>query len=54
MGDVLLQDLWFHQVDGVVIENVVSEGELVYVRARTAVERAGCPACRTLSARLHS
>lgn len=47
-------DLWFHQVDGVVIENVVSEGELVTVWARTAVERAGCPACGTLSARVHS
>ncbi len=51
---MLLQDLWFHQVDGVVIENVVSEGELVAVRARTAVEQAVCPACGTLSARVHS
>ncbi|MFE2707184.1 transposase family protein [Streptomyces mirabilis] len=54
MGDVLFLDLWFHQVEGVVIENVVSEGELVAVRARTAVERAACPACGTLSARVHS
>lgn len=51
---MLLQDLWFHQVESVVIENVVSEGELVAVRARTAVERAACPACGTLSARVHS
>jgi transposase len=37
-----------------VIENVVPEGELVAVRARTAVERAACPSCGTLSARVHS
>ncbi|MET7913970.1 ISL3 family transposase [Streptomyces avermitilis] len=36
------------------IENVVSDGELVAVRARTAAERAVCPACGTLSSRVHS
>ncbi|MFM9477361.1 MULTISPECIES: ISL3 family transposase [Streptomyces] len=54
MGDVLLQDLWFHQVEGVVIENVVPDGELVAVRARAAAERAVCPACGTQSSRVHS
>ncbi|MGW6362450.1 ISL3 family transposase [Streptomyces sp. NPDC055092] len=54
MADVLFQDLWFHQVEGVVIENVVSEGELVAVRARTAAERVVCPSCGTLSSRVHS
>ncbi|MEV6758447.1 ISL3 family transposase [Streptomyces sp. NPDC051214] len=54
MGDVLLQDLWFHQVEGVVIENVVPDGELVAVRARAAAERAVCPACGTRSSRVHS
>lgn len=44
MADVLLQDLWFHQVEGVVIDQAVSEGELVAVRARTVAERAACPA----------
>jgi hypothetical protein len=29
VGDVLLQDLWSHQVEGVVIENAVVDGELV-------------------------
>ncbi|MEQ6028314.1 transposase family protein [Streptomyces salinarius] len=54
MADVLLQDLWFHQVDGVVVECVIPDGELVVVRARTAAERAACPACETASARVHS
>ncbi|MEU0375531.1 transposase family protein [Streptomyces sp. NPDC006283] len=54
MADVLLQDLWFHQVEGVVIENVVPDGELVVVRARAAAERAVCPACGTGSSRVHS
>ncbi|MFI7301301.1 hypothetical protein [Streptomyces sp. NPDC050121] len=40
MGDVLLQDLWFHQVEGVMIENAVVDGELVVVRARASAERA--------------
>ncbi|MFI9617242.1 ISL3 family transposase [Streptomyces sp. NPDC052023] len=54
MGDVLLQDLWFHQVDGVLIENVVADGELVVVRARASARRAGCPVCGTVSSRVHS
>ncbi|MET8136841.1 transposase family protein [Streptomyces sp. NPDC005251] len=54
MGDVLLQYLRFHLVEGVVIENALPDGELVAVRARTAAERAACPACGTLSARAHS
>ncbi|WP_043687257.1 ISL3 family transposase [Streptomyces xylophagus] len=54
MGDVLLRDLWFHQVEGVEVENAVSEGELVTVRARTGAVQAACPACGTLSSRVHS
>ncbi|MFM9576959.1 ISL3 family transposase, partial [Streptomyces turgidiscabies] len=54
MGDVFLQDLWFHQVEGVVIENAVVDGELVVVRARASAERAACPACGTVSGRVHS
>ncbi|MFF8103437.1 ISL3 family transposase [Streptomyces sp. NPDC016640] len=54
MDDVLLQDLWFHKVEGVVIENVVLDSELVVVRARTSAERAVCPTCGTASARVHS
>ncbi|MEU6230653.1 transposase family protein [Streptomyces sp. NPDC047042] len=54
MGEVLLQDLWFHQVEGVEVENAVSEGQLVTVRARTGAEHAACPACGTLSSRVHS
>ncbi|WP_405576420.1 ISL3 family transposase [Streptomyces sp. NBC_01092] len=52
--DALLQDLWFHQVEGVLIEDVEPDGELVVVRARASAERAGCPACGTVSARVHS
>ncbi|WP_167529509.1 hypothetical protein [Streptomyces spinoverrucosus] len=51
VGDVFLQDLWFHQVEGVVIENAVDDGELVVVRARASAERAACPACGTVSGR---
>ncbi|WP_461091523.1 transposase family protein [Streptomyces incanus] len=54
MGDVFLQDLWFHQVEGVVIENAVVDGELVVVRARASAERAACPACGRVSGRVHS
>ncbi|MEU9247898.1 ISL3 family transposase [Streptomyces sp. NPDC048385] len=54
MADVLLQDLWFHQVEGVVVESVITDGELVVVRARTAAGRVACPACGTASARVHS
>lgn len=54
MADVLLQDLWFHQVDDVVIEKVLPDRELVVVQARTSAERAACPACGTASARVHS
>ncbi|WP_406175718.1 transposase family protein [Streptomyces sp. NBC_00996] len=54
MGDVLLQDLWFHQVEGVLIENVAIDGQLVVVQARTAAQRVACPACGTKSARVHS
>ncbi|WP_217212950.1 transposase family protein [Streptomyces sp. AC550_RSS872] len=54
MGDVLLQDLWFHQVAGVVLENAVAEGKLVIVLARTTASQAACPACGTLSSRVHS
>ncbi|MYS80003.1 MULTISPECIES: transposase family protein [Streptomycetaceae] len=54
MGDELLQDLWFHRVDGVLVENVATDGELVVVRARVTAERAGCPGCGVVSARVHS
>ncbi|MCC9705493.1 ISL3 family transposase [Streptomyces sp. MNU76] len=54
MGDVFLQDLWFHPVEGVVLENAVADGELVIVRARASAERAACPACSTTSGRVHS
>ncbi|WP_326770706.1 transposase family protein (plasmid) [Streptomyces sp. NBC_01591] len=54
MADVLLHDLWFHQVDDVVIEKVLADGELVVVQARTSAERVACPACGTASARVHS
>lgn len=54
MGDVLVQDLWFYQVEGVEVESAVSEGELVIVRARTGGEQTACPACGTLSSRIHS
>ncbi|MFH9969672.1 transposase family protein [Streptomyces mirabilis] len=54
MGDDFLQNLWFHQVEGVVIENAAVDGELVVVRARASAERAACPACGTVSGRVHS
>ncbi|MFI6730685.1 transposase family protein, partial [Streptomyces atratus] len=54
MADVLLQDLWFHRVEGAVIEDVVSDGEFVVVQARASADRAVCPACGTTSARVHS
>ena len=39
-SDVLLQDLWFHQVEGIVLKRVVVDGQLVVVRARASAERA--------------
>lgn len=49
MGDALLRDLWFPNAEGVLIEDVVVDDELVVVRANASVERAECPACGTLS-----
>ncbi|MEU6273059.1 ISL3 family transposase [Streptomyces populi] len=54
MADALLQDLWFHQVEGVVVESVTPDGGSVVVRARTAAERIACPACGAVSARVRS
>ncbi|MFM9633524.1 MULTISPECIES: transposase family protein [Streptomyces] len=54
MRDVFLQDLWFHRVESIVIENAVSDGKLVVVRARASAKRAACPACSTTSGRVHS
>lgn len=54
MGDVFLQDLWFHQAEGVVIEKAVVDEELVLVRARASAEQAACHACGTTSGRVHS
>jgi len=54
VGDALLQDLWFHQVEGVEIKSIVPDRELVVVRARASAEQAVCPACGTASARVHS
>lgn len=54
MGDVLLQDLWFHRVEGVRIERVVIDGELVVVCARTTAGEAACPSCGGISTRVHS
>ncbi|MFA3843317.1 hypothetical protein [Streptomyces aureus] len=54
MADVLLQDLWFHRVEDVVIENVAADGELVAVRARASAQRAVCPGSGAVSARVHS
>lgn len=51
---MLLQDLWFRQVEGVVIEKVVPGDELVLVQAHTSAKRAACPACGTASTRIHS
>ncbi|MGW1744333.1 transposase family protein [Streptomyces sp. NPDC002092] len=52
-GEAEAQAPWFHQVEDVVSENVVSAGGLVAVRARTAVDRAACPECGTLTVRVH-
>lgn len=54
MRDVLLQDLWFHRVDEVQIEEVAVDSECVRVRARAVAVRVGCPGCGMLSSRVHS
>ncbi|MGW2936613.1 ISL3 family transposase [Streptomyces sp. NPDC001156] len=54
MGDVVLADLWRHQVEGVLIEDVLLDGEFVIVRARAVAEQAGCPGCGVASSRVHS
>ncbi|MFJ6686904.1 hypothetical protein [Streptomyces werraensis] len=53
-GDVFLQDLWFHQAEGVVIEKAVADGELVFVRARASAEQAAYHACGTTWGRVRS
>lgn len=54
MGDTLLQDLWFRQTDGVVIEGIDTDDELVLIRARAQEVQAACPSCGVLSGRVHS
>lgn len=54
MGDVLLQDLWFHRFQDVLIENVAVDGEFVLVRARATAGLADCPDCGVMSSRVHS
>ncbi|MQY40999.1 hypothetical protein SRB17_90360 [Streptomyces sp. RB17] len=54
MGDTFLRDLWFHRVDGVQVETVVTDAELVMVKARSTAGQAACSACGVVSARVHS
>ncbi|MFI2304516.1 transposase family protein [Actinacidiphila glaucinigra] len=54
MGDVVLADLWCHQVEGVLIEDALLDGEFVIVRARAVADQAGCPGCGVASSRVHS
>ncbi|MGY4928459.1 ISL3 family transposase [Streptomyces sp. 900105755] len=54
MSDVVSRDLWFPQVDGVLVEEVLVDGELVVVRARSGAVGAECPGCGTVSGRVHS
>ncbi|GHC72922.1 hypothetical protein GCM10010507_60150 [Streptomyces cinnamoneus] len=35
MSDALLQDLWFHQTDGIAIDSIDTDDESVVIRART-------------------
>ncbi|MFD8079643.1 ISL3 family transposase [Streptomyces sp. NPDC059718] len=54
MGDVVLADLWCHQVEGVVIEDALLDGEFVILRARAVSEQARCPGCGVATSRVHS
>ncbi|MBT1187766.1 ISL3 family transposase [Streptomyces sp. CJ_13] len=52
--DLLLQDLWFHHADDVVLDTIAVRGELVTVQAAARSGRAICPGCGTSSNRVHS
>ncbi|MFD9474072.1 hypothetical protein [Streptomyces goshikiensis] len=54
MTDALLQDLWFHRADGVVLDTAAIRDELVTVQAAATTGRAECPVCGTTSALVHS
>ncbi|MFE3205593.1 ISL3 family transposase [Embleya sp. NPDC059237] len=54
MADALLQDLWFHRADDVVLDTIAIRDELVTVQAAATTGRAECPACGTTSTRVHS
>ncbi|MFJ9752810.1 transposase family protein [Streptomyces chartreusis] len=54
MDDALLQDLWFHHADGVVLDTITINGPRVTIHAATITVRADCPSCGTSSTRIHS
>ncbi|GHC72934.1 ISL3 family transposase [Streptomyces cinnamoneus] len=54
MSDALLQDLWFHQTDGIAIDSIDTDDESVVIRARAQGLTAACPSCGVLSGRVHS
>jgi transposase len=54
VSDVVSGDLWFPQVDGVLVEDLLVNGELVVLRARSEAVEVACPGCGTASSRVHS
>ncbi|MFJ9953594.1 ISL3 family transposase [Kitasatospora sp. NPDC091207] len=47
-------DLWFPRVDGVLVEGVLVEAELVVLRVRAETVGVACPDCGSVSSRVHS
>ncbi|MGW3152131.1 ISL3 family transposase [Streptomyces sp. NPDC001177] len=54
MADDLLQDLWFHCADNVVLDTITVHRQRITVRAATTSAKAVCPSCGTSSSRVHS
>ncbi|MFF4225086.1 transposase family protein [Streptomyces abikoensis] len=54
MADALLQDLWFHQTDGIALDGIDADDEPAVIRARAQGLQAACPSCGVLSDYVHS
>ncbi|WP_244330221.1 ISL3 family transposase [Streptomyces prasinus] len=54
MSDVIVEDVLFPDLDGLLVQDVQLVGDEVQVAARTCATGAGCPTCGALSLRVHS
>ncbi len=54
MGDVIVEDVLFPDLEGLLVRDITLLGDRVLVAARASAAGAACPACGTHSRRIHS